>query len=44
MADRGTGNADMTIKIILKNTTSTPYFKKNDLSILAKLKKKEKQN
>ena len=37
----GTGNVDMAIKIILKNTTSTSYFKKIDLSILAKLKNKK---
>ena len=48
MADRGTGgtgNADVAIKIILKNTksasTSASYIKKINLSILAKLKNRK---
>ena len=41
----GTGNADVAIKIILKNTklasTLTSYIKKINLSILAKLKNRK---
>ena len=41
----GTGNANVAIKIILKNTkstsTSASYIKKINLSILAKLKNRK---